>query len=219
VMWSGHRSGNPPSQRRAYAVGCLEGSDASAQAINERRNLHRSASWGALPLVDLVPADLGRRAHIAREQVKMEVRDVGPNDGCEHSFHGLALPKGPAELRRYAADTGGLRLFQIAEVINVALGRHEQMPEVKGQISVERGHVEREDDLVINERSTRNVDVPPDLTTHEAVLVGHGRSVIESRQKAADVPRRRWFAAPEGQVETSGLEPPTPCLQSRCSTD
>ena len=25
--------------------------------------------------------------------------------------------------------------------------------------------------------------------------------------------------APEGQVETSGLEPPTPCLQSRCSTN
>ena len=119
----------------------------------------------------------------------MEVRDVGPDYGREHSFHGLALPKRLAELRRHAADTGGLRLFQIPEVINVALGRHEQVPEVRGQISVERGHVEREDGLVINERSTRNVDVPRDLTTNEAVLVGHGRSVIESRQKAAEVPR------------------------------
>jgi len=58
----------------------------------------------------------------------MEVRDVVPNHGREHTLHGLTLPKRLAELRRHAADTGGLRLFQIPEVINVALRRHEQVP-------------------------------------------------------------------------------------------
>jgi len=87
----------------------------------------------------------------------MEVRDVGPDYGREHSLHGLTLPKRLAELRRHGADPGGLCLFQIPEVINVALRRHEQVPEVRGWISVERGHVEREDDL-INERSAGNVD-------------------------------------------------------------
>lgn len=109
----------------------------------------------------------------------MEVWDVGPDNGRERSFHGLTLPKRLAELRRDGADTGGLCLFQIPEMINVALRRHEQVPKVRGQISVERGHVEREDDLIINERSAGNVDVPRDLTTHAAVLVCHGRSVIE----------------------------------------
>jgi len=115
----------------------------------------------------------------------VEVWDVGPDYGREHSLHRLTLPKRLAELRRHGADSGGLCLVQIPEVINVALRRHEQVPEVRGRIGVEGGHVEREDDLVINERSAGNIDVPFDLTTYEAVLVGHGRSVIESRQKAA----------------------------------
>ena len=141
----------------------------------------------------------------------MEVRDVGPDYGREHSLHGLTLPKRLAELRRQGADPGGLCLFQIPEVINVALRRHEQVPEVRGWISVERGHVEREDDLVINERSAGNVDVPRDLTTHEAVLVGHGRSVIESRHKALGVVRAsegyrgRGMAPETRDAASSGL--------------
>lgn len=126
----------------------------------------------------------------------MEVRVAVPDDRRVHSFHWLTLSKRLAKLRRDATDTRRLCLVQIAEVINVALRRHEEVPEKGPRISVERGQVKGANELFVHERPARNLDVPRDLTTDEAARIGHTRSVVDRLAKPRLIPPRKLRPGP-----------------------